>query len=103
MSDTEETKDGGDISSGFGEGTVDGPVSDEKAQQMLHDDGSDEGAEKDSKSDPGSTDPDDSDAPSPAEKRMIAEGGPVGAPEQLDADEVRRAGRGNGGTGGGGW
>ena len=32
------TKDGGDISSGFGESKVDGPVSDEKAEQMLHGD-----------------------------------------------------------------
>lgn len=33
-----ENKDGGDIASGFGDSTVDGPVSDEKAQKMLHDD-----------------------------------------------------------------
>lgn len=32
---SEETH-GGDISSGFGESTVTGPVSDEKAEQMLH-------------------------------------------------------------------
>ncbi len=35
------TKDGGDISSGFGESRVDGPVSDEKAEKMLHGDGTD--------------------------------------------------------------
>ncbi len=29
--------DGGDISSGFGSSEVSGPVSDEKAQKMLHD------------------------------------------------------------------
>ena len=29
---------GGDISSGFGDSTVSGPVSDEKAEQMLHGD-----------------------------------------------------------------
>ncbi|MDN5570931.1 MAG: hypothetical protein L0G22_06710 [Propionibacteriaceae bacterium] len=101
MSDTENTKDGGDISSGFGESSVDGPVSDEKAQQMLHDDGPD-GAE-DEDSDDGDTEAPAEDVPSPAEKRMIAEGGPVGEPEQLDADAVRQAGRGNGGSGGGGW
>ena len=33
---SQETKDGGDISSGFGQSKVDGPVSDEKAEQMLH-------------------------------------------------------------------
>ena len=33
---SEEKKDGGDISSGFGDPKVDGPVSDEKAEQMLH-------------------------------------------------------------------
>lgn len=33
-----EKKDGGDISSGFGDSEVDGPVSDEKAQQMLYGD-----------------------------------------------------------------
>lgn len=32
MSDT--SKDGGDISSGFGESRVDGPVSDEQAERM---------------------------------------------------------------------
>ena len=31
-----EHPDGGDISSGFGESEVKGPVSDEKAEQMLH-------------------------------------------------------------------
>lgn len=38
MSDTvhETADDGGDISSGFGNPKVDGPVSDEKAEQMLH-------------------------------------------------------------------
>lgn len=118
MSDQDEKKkDGGDISSGFGETQVDGPVSDEKAQKMLHSDesGSDGGSDdedsdddddesdapSDELTDGGATDP-DGDVPSPAEKRMVAEGGPVGEPEQLDADEVR-AGRGNGGGGGGGW
>ena len=42
---------GGDISSGFGESEVNGPVSDEKAEQMLHGDrensDSDGGAAKD--------------------------------------------------------
>jgi len=33
-----EQHNGGDISSGFGESKVDGPVSDEKAEQMLHGD-----------------------------------------------------------------
>lgn len=38
MSDkvNETADDGGDISSGFGDPKVDGPVSDEKAEQMLH-------------------------------------------------------------------
>ena len=31
-----EQNHGGDISSGFGESEVSGPVSDEKAEQMLH-------------------------------------------------------------------
>ena len=31
-----EQNHGGDISSGFGDSTVSGPVSDEKAEQMLH-------------------------------------------------------------------
>ncbi len=31
-----EENHGGDISSGFGESKVTGPVSDEKAEQMLH-------------------------------------------------------------------
>lgn len=35
---SEEKKDGGDISSGRGETEVEGPVSDEKAEQMLHGD-----------------------------------------------------------------
>ena len=34
---TNDPQAGGDISSGFGESKVSGPVSDEKAQQMLHD------------------------------------------------------------------
>jgi hypothetical protein len=34
---TNDPRAGGDISSGFGESKVNGPVSDEKAQQMLHD------------------------------------------------------------------
>lgn len=33
----ENDDDGGDISSGFGTSEVSGPVSDEKAQRMLHD------------------------------------------------------------------
>lgn len=33
-----EKKDGGDIASGFGDSEVDGPVSDEKAQEMLYGD-----------------------------------------------------------------
>lgn len=37
-----EQSHGGDISSGFGESEVKGPVSDEKAEQMLH--GGHEGA-----------------------------------------------------------
>ena len=34
---TNDPQAGGDISSGFGESKVNRPVSDEKAQQMLHD------------------------------------------------------------------
>ena len=33
-----EHNHGGDISSGFGDSTVTGPVSDEKAEQMMHGD-----------------------------------------------------------------
>ena len=33
-----DNQDGGDIASGFGDSTIDGPVSDEKAQEMLHGD-----------------------------------------------------------------
>lgn len=40
-----EKKDGGDISSGFGDPKVDGPVSDEKAQEMLHEGDVVEGAD----------------------------------------------------------
>ncbi len=49
---TNDPNNGGDISSGFGDSTVTGPVSDEKAEQMKR-----RNAEKDS-SDSGS--PDDS-------------------------------------------
>lgn len=33
---SDDTENGGDISSGFGESTVTGRVSDEKAEKMLH-------------------------------------------------------------------
>lgn len=33
---SDQPKDGGDISSGFGDSKVSGPVSDEKAEKMLH-------------------------------------------------------------------
>lgn len=46
-----EQPDGGDISSGFGESKVTGPVSDQKAEKMLHDDRSDSDSDGDSGSD----------------------------------------------------
>lgn len=84
---SEEKKDGGDIASGHGESEVKGPVSDDKAQQMLYS---------------GGEDPEP--VPSPEEKKMISEGGPVGEPEQLTEQDVpRKPGRGGGGGGGGAW
>ncbi|MDO5535283.1 MAG: hypothetical protein Q4F65_11600 [Propionibacteriaceae bacterium] len=47
---TNDPKDGGDISSGFGDPEVDGPVSDEKAEAMLH---GDREAEQDDQDDQG--------------------------------------------------
>lgn len=80
---SEEKKDGGDIASGHGNPEVKGPVSDDKAQEMLYEGGEDPEA-----------------VPSPEEKKMISEGGPVGEPEQLSEDDARRKA---GGGGGGGW
>lgn len=79
MSDNEKaSRDGGDISSGHGETQVRGPVSDEKAEQMLH------GGEQSE----GSDDPSDSAA--------LADT----AREVADPEARKDA---PGGNGGGGW
>ena len=46
-----ERPDGGDISSGFGDSTVEGPVSDERADQMLHGRGGDGAGAADARGD----------------------------------------------------
>lgn len=78
MSDNQqESRDGGDISSGHGEAQVQGSVSDEKAEQMLHDDTS-------------------SDADDPADSAALADT----AREVADPEARKDA---PGGNGGGGW
>ena len=85
---SEEKKDGGDISSGFGDPKVDGPVSDEKAEQMLHGGNHDDVTEE---------------IEIPTESVFAVDSD--GTVEVEDADEQGRpdAAGGGGGGGGGGW
>lgn len=46
-----ERPDGGDIASGFGDSTVEGPVSDERAERMLHGRGGDAAGASDARGD----------------------------------------------------
>lgn len=80
---TDFNNDGGDIASGHGDPEVDGPVSDEKAEQMLH----------------GNPDVVDTDGTAEASVFAVDSEGTVQAPDDADASRPEGAG----GGGGGGW
>lgn len=88
MSDQDDDLDGGDISSGFGVSKKGGPVSDERAEQMLHGRAHQE---------PGAT----SFAVDPAGR--VTEAGEDAEDAEASESEGGKRPDGGGGGGGGGW
>lgn len=92
--DPKTTQDGGDISSGHGDPQVRGPVSDEKAQEMLHE-GSDNEDTQDASGDP------------TASAFAVSSNGEIVSEEELATDEQDPLSddrpKAGGGGGGGGW